>query len=91
MAEAPGSSYAFASDGPAGQKGDGSDLNDFRPLWERELPHALHQPPLERLIRREMHVPQTARGENLVGNPRPLAQDVFNALVVRQRGVAGSV
>lgn len=60
------------------------NLNDLVPVWERKLPHALHQPELERVLRRDVDILEPASGEGSVIEPGSLAQDVFSAQVIRQ-------
>ncbi len=62
------------------------NLNDFVPLWERELPHPLHEPKFEGLIWRDVDIVDLAVLKDLIGDRTPLAQDFFRASVVRQSG-----
>ena len=64
-----------------------SDLNDLLPLWERKLPHSLHQP--DGLARRDMNSTVAARREHVLRNGRLLTQDIVGSIIVRQRRVQG--
>ena len=60
------------------------NLNDLLPPWEHELPDAGDETELNRILRTDLHVTHPAGGEYSIGQSRPLAQDIFRALVVRQ-------
>ena len=64
------------------------DLNDFLPVWERKFADGVYETEFDRLLRGEIHLPISAGGQEFVRNiSTPLAQDIFDALVVRQRRV----
>lgn len=63
------------------------NLNDLVPAWERKLPHPIHQPELDSLLRRDEDVAVATRSEDFIGKRRALAQDIFRAKIIRQRSV----
>ena len=62
------------------------DLHDFRLPWERKITDRVNETEFERLLRGDVNLVVTPSGQHVVGDTCPLAQDVFSALVVRQRG-----
>jgi hypothetical protein len=64
-----------------------SNLNDLLPPWEREFPHPMHDPILRGLFGIDMNVLRPPIGEQPVRDASTLAQDVFRACVIRQRGI----
>jgi hypothetical protein len=64
-----------------------SDLDDLLPAWERKFPHPVHDPILRGLFGIDMNILRAAIGEQPIGDPGTLAQDVFRACVIRQRGI----
>lgn len=63
------------------------NLNDLLPLWEREIAHPLHEPPLYSLTRRDVDVLEAPIVEDVGGDRSALAQDIFGASVIRQGGL----
>ena len=62
------------------------DLQDFRLPWERKITDRVNETEFERLLRGDVNLVVTPFGQHVLGDPCPLAQDVFSALIVRQRG-----
>ena len=62
------------------------NLVDFLPWWQHEFLNPLNQSIFEGDIRGDPYVAYAALAEKLVGHPRPIAQDVFRALVISQGG-----
>ena len=62
------------------------DLQDFRLPWERKITDGVNETEFERLLRGDVNLVVTPSGQHVFGYTRPLAQDVFGALVIRQRG-----
>jgi hypothetical protein len=46
---------------------------------------------LESIVGEDVNIPETLRAEDVIGERRALAQDVFSALVVRQRRVKSTL
>ena len=63
------------------------DLHDLLPLWERKLPHPLHQPEIDGLARRDVNLAVSARREYVIRNGRVLTQDIVGAIIVGQRRI----
>lgn len=61
------------------------NLADILPVWEREIPHPMHQPPLERLTWRDVDILEAPVVENLVRDRRTSAQNAFRARIVSKR------
>ena len=63
------------------------DLHDLLPLWQRKLPHPLHQPELDGLARRDTDLAVSPRAQHLGRDVRPLTQDIVGAIIIRQRRI----
>ena len=63
------------------------DLKNFVPLWEREIADSVSETEFDRLLRSNMNLSESSGSENISRDRRALAQDVFGALIVRQRRV----
>ncbi len=63
------------------------DLKNFVPPWERKIADSVRETEFDRLLRSDVNVLESPGSQNIVRDTRPLAQDVFSALVVRQRRV----
>ena len=60
------------------------DLNNFVPLWERKFDNLVNETEFDRLVRRDIDLPETPFIQDRIGNTCALAQDIFSALIVRQ-------
>ncbi len=60
------------------------DLNNFVPLWERKFDNLVSETEFDRLLRRDIDLPETSVIQDRIGNTCALAQDIFSALIVRQ-------
>lgn len=60
------------------------NLDDLAPMWDRKFSYPMSEPDLNRLLRRDEHVLEPARLEDVVWEVGTLAQDVFSATVIRQ-------
>ena len=65
------------------------DLNDFIPPWERKLDNLVSETEFDRLLGSNVNLLEAPFGQDRVGNSCALAQDVFSALIVRQRSGKG--
>lgn len=78
---------------PSQRKGDRKmqranlDLKNFVPVWEREIADSVTETEFDRLLRSDVKLREASGTERFVGDGRALAQDVFGALIVRQRRV----
>ena len=63
------------------------DLKNFVPPWERKLTDSISETEFDRLLRGDVNFSGASGGEGFVRDGCPLAQDVFSALIVRQRRV----
>ena len=63
------------------------DLKNFVPPWERKIADSVRETEFDRLLRSDVNVIETSLGQEAVRDVRPLAQDIFRALIVRQRRV----
>lgn len=63
------------------------NLNDLLPPWENELPDVGDEPEFDRILRGDLYISEPLGGEHIVRQSRPMAQDVFSALVIRQGGI----
>ena len=63
------------------------DLQHFVPPWEREIADRITETEFDRLLRSDINLFEASGGKGFIGDRRALAQDVFNALVIRQRRV----
>ena len=63
------------------------NLNDLIPAWERKLLHPVHEPNVEGFLRRDVDIAAASSGEHVIGQSCALAQDIFSAQIVRQRGI----
>ena len=63
------------------------DLKDFVPIWEREIADGISETEFERLLGSDVNLLEPAFSQKRIGNTCALAQDVFSALIVRQRSV----
>lgn len=63
-----------------------SNLDNLIPLWEREVANRVHKSVAESFIREDVNLPNPAGAQEGIGQGSTLAQDVFSALVLRQRG-----
>lgn len=88
--------YALAHPGIRSRKADHDwpflargklNLNDLLPPWESELPNVGDEPEFDRILRGDLNIAHPASGKDVVRQTRPLAQDVFRALVIRQRAI----
>ena len=61
------------------------DLKNFVPPWERKFADEVRETEFDRLLQSDDNIIQSTGSQNIVGNTRPLAQDVFSSLIVRQR------
>ena len=64
-----------------------SDLKNFVPLWEREVADSITETEFDRLLRSDVNFLETPSRKGFVRNRRALAQDVFGAVIVRQRRI----
>lgn len=67
----------------------GLDMDDRGGGWEFEFRHALHEPKLKGLYRRDMDVPEQASFEELRRKQRALLQNRFRPLIVSARRLKG--
>ena len=63
------------------------DLKDFVPPWERKIADSISETEFDRLLRDYGYIPVASGGKGVIRHRRALAQDVFSALIVRQRRV----
>ena len=63
------------------------DLKNFVPPWERKIADSIRETEFDRLLRGDVNISEASGSESVVGDGRTLAQDVFRALIVRQRRV----
>lgn len=61
-----------------------SDLENLRAGRERKLGDLVDQSEFERLVSSQIDIAAPPRGENIIGNARPVAQNLFSSLLVRQ-------
>ena len=61
------------------------NLNDLLPPWESKLPDVGNESEFDRILRGDLNITRSAGGEDFIGQGRPVAQDVFSALVISQR------
>ena len=63
------------------------DLNNFVPLWERKIADSVSETEFDRILRSDMNFSEASGSKDIVRDGRALAQDVFSALIVRQRRI----
>ena len=63
------------------------NLKDFVPSWEREIADSIRETEFDRLLRSDIDLSDASGREGIVRNRRALAQDVFSALIFRQRRI----
>ena len=64
-----------------------SDLKYLYPLWEHEFIESMRDTEFERLLRGDQDLGPTPGLQKVVGDHCLLAQDVINALIVRQQAL----
>ena len=62
-------------------------LDQVTPLWQCKLSDLVTETEFDRILRSEINLPVTSGSEDAVSFRRAQAQDVFNAVVIRQRRV----
>jgi hypothetical protein len=63
------------------------NLNDLLPPWEAELPNVGDEPEFDRILRGDLNIANPPSGQHFVGQRRPVAQDIFGALIIGQCSV----
>lgn len=63
------------------------NLKDFVPPWEREIADRVRETEFDRILRGDMDVPVASGTQDVIRQGRPLAQDVFRSIVIRQRRI----
>lgn len=62
------------------------NLVDFASMRERELLNRVDDTEFDRILRGEVDIPHPASKKDVVGKRRPIAQDAFEAVLLRQGG-----
>ena len=63
------------------------DLKNFIPPWERKIADSVSETEFDRLLRSNMNFSEASGSKDIVRDGCALAQDVFSALIVRQRRI----
>ncbi len=66
---------------------EGLKLDNAVTGWDAELGDLMGQAEFDSILRRDVNIPNPLRLQNSVGQSRPFSQDIFSALIVRERGV----